>query len=202
MDKYIPRIIIAGVSSGSGKTSVATGLMKALSDMGLEVTHEEDSNTFEGNAKIKAEDIASMTDYPVFSDDSGLEIDALGGFPGIHSARFMEGHSYQEKCEEILHRLEGKENRKARFVTAMVYLDKKNGIEKTFFGVNEGKIISSYPKGEQNGFGYDPIFFSDDLMMTFGEADSVKKDEVSHRGRALREMIQYLIKGANYKEFK
>ena len=135
-----------------------------------------------------------MTDYPVFSDDSGLEIDALGGFPGIHSARFMEGHSYQEKCEEILHRLEGKENRKARFVTAMVYLDKKNKIEKTFFGVNEGKIISSYPKGEQNGFGYDPIFFSDDLMMTFGEADSVKKDEVSHRGRALREMIQYLIK--------
>ena len=168
--------------------------IRSLSDMGLEVTHEEDRNTFEGNAKIKAEDIASMTDYPVFSDDSGLEIDALGGFPGIHSARFMEGHSYQEKCEEILHRLEGKENRKARFVTAMVYLDKKNGIEKTFFGVNEGKIISSYPKGEQNGFGYDPIFFSDDLMMTFGEADSVNKDEVSHRGRALREMIQYLIK--------
>ena len=166
----------------------------SMRDLNLHATKEETGNTFEENAKIKAEDIASMTDYPVFSDDSGLEIDALGGFPGIHSARFMEGHSYQEKCEEILHRLEGKENRKARFVTAMVYFDKKNGIEKTFFGVNEGKIISSYPKGEQNGFGYDPIFFSDDLMMTFGEADSVKKDEVSHRGRALREMIQYLIK--------
>ena len=169
----------------------------SMRDLNLHATKEETGNTFEENAKIKAEDIASMTDYPVFSDDSGLEIDALGGFPGIHSARFMEGHSYQEKCEEILHRLEGKENRKARFVTAMVYLNKKNGIEKTFFiktteGVIEGRI--GYEERGENGFGYDPIFFSDDLMMTFGEADSVKKDEVSHRGRALREMIQYLIK--------
>ena len=127
----------------------------------------------------------------MFSDDCGLAIDALGGFPGIHSARFMEGHPYPEKCEVILEKMKGIENRTARFLTAMAYVDPIHHIEKVFFGTNEGHIIDAYPEGEQNGFGYDPIFYSDDLQMTFGEASEEKKDEVSHRARAMRALLAY-----------
>ena len=93
-----------------------------LKDLGLEVTHPEDAETFVGNAKIKAEDIASKCDYPIISDDSGLSIEALDGFPGVHSARFREGHPYVEKNLAILKRMEGKEHRKAAFHTARVYM--------------------------------------------------------------------------------
>ena len=156
--------------------------IRSLSDMGLEVTHEEDSNTFEGNAKIKAEDIASKCSYP---------IDALDGFPGVHSARFMEGHPYEEKNLAILKMMEDKENRKAAFYTAMVFIDKKRNIEKTFFGKNEGEITKEMDYHPISGFGYDPIFFSYDLNKTFGQATPVEKDSVSHRGRALMSFLEY-----------
>lgn len=165
--------------------------IRSLSDMGLEVTHEEDRNTFEGNAKIKAEDIASKCSYPVLSDDSGLAIDALDGFPGVHSARFMEGHPYEEKNLAILKMMEDKENRKAAFYTAMVFIDKKRNIEKTFFGKNEGEITKEMDYHPISGFGYDPIFFSYDLNKTFGQATPVEKDSVSHRGRALMSFLEY-----------
>ncbi len=165
--------------------------IRSLSDIGLEVTHEEDSNTFEGNAKIKAEDIASKCSYPVLSDDSGLAIDALDGFPGVHSARFMEGHPYEEKNLAILKMMEDKENRKAAFYTAMVFIDKKRNIEKTFFGKNEGEITKEMDYHPISGFGYDPIFFSYDLNKTFGQATPVEKDSVSHRGRALMSSLEY-----------
>ena len=163
----------------------------SLSDVGVSVRKEEDGSTFEENALIKARDVAEQVQIPVFSDDSGLAIDALGGFPGIHSARFMEGHPYPEKCEVILEKMKGIENRTARFLTAMAYVDPIHHIEKVFFGTNEGHIIDAYPEGEQNGFGYDPIFYSDDLQMTFGEASEEKKDEVSHRARAMRALLAY-----------
>ena len=167
----------------------------SLSDLNLEVTHPEDSETFEGNAKIKAEDIASKCDYPVLSDDSGLSINALNGFPGVHSARFMEGKPYVEKNRAILEMMKDIKDRRASFYTAMAYIDKKNGVEKVFFGENAGEITTDLDPNPVSGFGYDPIFYSYDLNKTFGQATSEEKDSVSHRGRALREFIKYLEKG-------
>lgn len=164
----------------------------SLSDLSLTVRKEETGLTFEENAKIKAEDIAEQCDYPVFSDDSGLCIDALDGFPGVHSARFMEGHTYLEKNKAILEKLKGIEDRRASFYTVMVYIDKKNGIEKSFFGKNEGEITEDIDMNPQGGFGYDPIFYSYDLHKRFSEASAIEKDSVSHRGRALRQLLDYL----------
>ena len=151
---------------------------------------DENGSTFQENALIKAKSIKDKCNMTVIADDSGLEIDALNKEPGIHSARYLEGHDYNYKNKVLLERMKGKTDRSARFVCAIALCDETG--DHLFTGVMEGKI-NDQAAGD-NGFGYDPIFFSDDLMMTFGEADSVKKDEVSHRGRALREMIQYLIK--------
>lgn len=164
----------------------------SLKDVGLEVTHPEDGDTFEANAAIKARDIAEKTTLPVLSDDSGLVIDALDGFPGVHSARFMEGHPYSEKNATILQMMKGKEDRRARFYSAMVYLDKSRGIEKCFLGVNEGEITKTLDSNPISGFGYDPIFYSYDLKKTFGQCTSEEKDSVSHRGRALRMVLEFL----------
>lgn len=164
----------------------------SLKDVGLEVTHPEDGDTFEANAAIKARDIAEKTTLPVLSDDSGLVIDALDGFPGVHSARFMEGHPYSEKNATILQMMKGKEDRSARFYSAMVYLDKSRGIEKCFLGVNEGEITETLDLNPISGFGYDPIFYSYDLKKTFGQCTSEEKDSVSHRGRALRMVLEFL----------
>lgn len=164
----------------------------SLKDMNLEVTHEEDALTFEGNSIIKAEDIASKCSYPVISDDSGLSIEALDGFPGVHSARFMEGSSYNEKNKAILKMMEGKTNRKAYYDTVVTFIDKERGIEKTFPGRNEGEITTSLDENPKYGFGYDPIFFSYDLNKTFAQATPEEKDSVSHRGRAVKAFVEFL----------
>ena len=164
----------------------------SLSDLGLKQTAEETADTFEGNSLIKAKDIAARCEIAVLSDDSGLSIEALDGFPGVHSARFMEGHSYVEKNKTILERLSGVSNRKAAFITAMTYISADRKIEKTFIGKDEGHILTAFPAGKQNGFGYDPIFFSDALNKSYGEATEEEKNAVSHRGRALRKVVAYL----------
>ena len=164
----------------------------SLSDLNLCVTHPEDALTFAGNAKIKAEEIAEKCSYPVLADDSGLMIDALEGFPGVHSARFMEGYPYEVKNKAILEMMEGKENRRACFRTAMVYIDKEKGIEKTFEGVTEGVITTKLDPKPLHGFGYDPIFFSLDLNKTFGQATNEEKDSCSHRARALMKFVDFL----------
>ena len=164
----------------------------SLSDLGLKQTAEETADTFEGNSLIKAKDIAARCEIAVLSDDSGLSIEALDGFPGVHSARFMEGHSYVEKNKAILERLSGVSNRKAAFITAMTYISADRTIERTFLGKDDGLIIESLPSGEQHGFGYDPIFYSLALKKTYGEAGEDEKNSVSHRGRALRQVVSFL----------
>lgn len=164
----------------------------SLNDVNLEVTHPEDGETFLDNAMIKAREISSKTNLPVISDDSGLVIDALDGFPGVHSARFMEGASYEEKNKKILEMMQGKENRKVRFVAALVYIDREAGVEKSFSGVSEGEIATSLDEHPLSGFGYDPIFYSYDLKKTFSQCSSEEKDRVSHRGRALMAFVSYL----------
>ena len=164
----------------------------SLVDLNLRITHPEDAKTFSGNAKIKAEEIALKCDYPVLGDDSGLMIDALDGFPGVHSARFMEGYTYETKNKAILEMMEGKENRRASFHTAMVYIDRKEGIEMTFEGITQGEITKELDPKPIHGFGYDPIFYSYDIGKTFGRATNEEKDSCSHRARALMKVVEYL----------
>lgn len=162
----------------------------SLRDIGLRPEAEENGTTFAENSLIKAHDIAGRAKgYAVIADDSGLEIHALDGFPGIRSARFMEGHPYSEKCKEIIHRLENKEDRSADFVSA-VSLVSYDGEDHVFIGQTDGYITKEI-KGE-GGFGYDPIFFSPELNKTFGEATGEEKDKVSHRSRALRKLEDYI----------
>lgn len=167
-------------------------IILSLKDLNLEVTHPEDSETFEGNSKIKAEDIANKCSYPVLSDDSGLMIEALNGFPGVHSARFLEGHSYDEKNQALIDMLKDKDNHKAKYVTVLTYIDKSKNIEKCFYGTNEGELTTTIDRNPINGFGYDPIFYSYDLKKTFSQATPEEKDSCSHRGRALHEFIKFL----------
>lgn len=164
----------------------------SLKDLGLTIDAEEVASDFEGNARIKAFDIISKTDYPVLSDDSGLSVHALNGFPGVHSARFMEGHTYEEKCNALIDMLKDKEDHSATFYTAMVYMDKKNGIDLCFMGETEGEIANVFDKDAPDQFGYDPVFYSYDLKKTFGRSTPEEKDSISHRGRALRKLFGYL----------
>lgn len=164
----------------------------SLKDLGLKVEAEEVADNFEDNARIKALDIISKTDYPVLSDDSGLGIHALNGFPGVHSSRFMEGHSYEEKCLALFDMLKDKEDRSATFYCAIVYVDKKLGLDKSFIGTTDGLITDVWDEGAPDKFGYDPVFFSKDLNKTFGRSTPEEKDAVSHRGRALEKLIAFL----------
>lgn len=158
-----------------------------MKEAGFDPEIDENGETFEANALIKVRAIGPVKDAIVMSDDSGLAIDAMGGEPGVHSARFMgEDAPYPVKWQAIFERLshvEGKE-RSARFVAviAAVFPD---GTEKTAEGIMEGYIAKA-PKGE-NGFGYDPIFINE-TGITNGELDEGEKNAISHRGKALRKM--------------
>ena len=165
--------------------------VKSIKDLNIEIEAEETGTTFEENSLIKARDIASKLgkEFVVIADDSGLEIKALGGFPGIYSSRFMEGRPCNEKCLEIIKRLEGKDDRTANFTSAISLI---NYVEedKVFVGKTFGKIDTKI-EGE-NGFGYDPIFVSDDLGKSFGLCTLDEKNTVSHRGRALKALLDFI----------
>jgi XTP/dITP diphosphohydrolase len=130
----------------------------------------------------------------VFADDSGLEVDALGGAPGVHSARFAGPQATDEDNNNLLlSRLRGIENRAARFV-CVIALVRSGQLIRTFHGKVEGRIIDA-PRGP-HGFGYDPLFFYEPFGCTFGEASDEKKMQVSHRAQALRAMFDYLRRHA------
>lgn len=151
---------------------------------------EEHGATFEEIAREKALYYASTVDGWVFTDDSGLEVDALGGAPGVMSARFAGSQATDAANNALLlERLRGVENRSARFV-CVIALARGSRVVRTFRGVVEGRIVDA-PRGA-NGFGYDPLFFYDPFGCTFGEVSDAQKMTVSHRGLALREMFDYL----------
>ena len=164
----------------------------SLKEAGIECDPEETGSTFEENAAIKAHEIHKLCGCAALADDSGLMVDALGGEPGVYSARWLGLNDDKAKNAEILRRLEGKEGseRSARFVCAIhfIYAD---GTSVTAKGVCEG-TIGKEPRGE-NGFGYDPIFMYGDK--SFAEIDSDTKNAVSHRGNALRELENKLNSG-------
>lgn len=150
----------------------------------------EDGDTFEANAMTKALYYSSFTMDPVFADDSGLEVDALDNAPGVYSARYAgEGNGDLANNQLLISNLQGVENRTARFV-CVIALARQGCILGTFHGAVQGVIIDE-PRGS-NGFGYDPHFFYPPFGCTFGEADASAKMGVSHRGKALKAMLEYL----------
>ena len=152
----------------------------------------EDADTFEGNAVKKAKTVASFTGKPSVADDSGLEVYALKGAPGILSARYAgTGADDKKNLGKLLAELQGTEEsrRGGRFV-CVIALAFPNGRVETFHGVAEGRI-GTEPKGF-NGFGYDPVFYPKSHHATFAEMSADEKDALSHRGIALRKLRSYL----------
>ncbi len=165
----------------------------SMKEAGISVDIEENGTTFEENALIKAKAVAAYTDAIVLADDSGLEIDYLNKEPGVYSARYMgEDTSYTIKNQNLLDRLNGvpKEQRIARFVCAIaaVLPDKETLVTRETI---EG-YIGFEPQGE-NGFGYDPIFYVDEYNCSTASLPPDKKNEMSHRGKALRAMKEALM---------
>lgn len=147
----------------------------------------EDGATFEENAMLKAETVARLTGFPTLADDSGLEVEALGGAPGIYSARYGKpGWSDKDRYRYLLEQLVGvpPDARKARFVSAMAFYHPQSGVSRTTQGIVEG-FIALAPRGE-NGFGYDPVFFLPELNRTMAELSDVEKNRYSHRAHAIR----------------
>lgn len=167
--------------------------IQSMKEAGIQVDIVEDGETFEDNARIKAQAIANDTDAIVLADDSGLEIDYLNKEPGVYSARYMgEDTSYTIKNQALLDRLQGvpKEKRTARFVCAIaaVLPDKEVLVTRQTM---EG-YIGNEPEGE-NGFGYDPIFYLDEFGCSSAALTREQKNAISHRGKALRAMRDLLL---------
>ncbi len=166
--------------------------MEVLSqrEAGADFEAEENASTFAGNAELKAYAVYEQLHCPVIADDSGLVVDALNGAPGVYSHRFAgEDATDEQRCQKILEQLTGvpKAQRTARFLCAICYLD-ENGQKHFFTGSCEG-YIGTEPRGS-NGFGYDPIFCCGD--QTLAEMTDEEKNQISHRGHALRLFQQYL----------
>lgn len=175
-------------------------------DVGLYPTQAEDmlelGETFEVNARRKAEHFARLSGLPTVADDSGLEVLSLGGAPGVRSRRWAGASGSDAEVDaannaELIRRLAGATGarRGARYRCVLVYLSKQGGVPQVFEGTCAGRILEE-PKGD-GGFGYDPYFLSEELGKTFGEASPAEKDAVSHRGKALRELAGALGGVAN-----
>ena len=166
--------------------------VSSMKEAGIDVDIVEDGTTFEENAMIKAEAIAKLTEAIVLADDSGLEIDYLNKEPGIYSARYAgTDTSYEIKNNLLLQRLEGvpDEKRTARFVCAIAAVF-PDGSKETVRDTIEGRI--GYEIAGEHGFGYDPIFYLPEYGCTTAELDPEKKNELSHRGKALRLMREII----------
>lgn len=156
---------------------------------GVEEDIPETAETLEGNASQKARYLYERTGLDCFADDTGLEVEALNGAPGVHSARYAtDGHDFGANNRLLLKNLEGVENRRARFRTVISLIE--GGEEHLFEGIVEGRIIERESGSE--GFGYDPLFVPDGFDRTFAEMSGEEKNAISHRGRAVRNLVAYL----------
>ncbi len=159
----------------------------SLSELGIDIDIEETGKTLEENALIKARTIFRLSGLAAIADDTGLMVDALDGAPGVYSARYAgEEHNDAKNREYLLKNLQGVNDRSAHFATsiALCYPD---GTELLSEGRVDGEILHEERGSE--GFGYDSLFYSHELGKTFAEASQAEKNTVSHRGRALREML-------------
>lgn len=162
----------------------------SLKDIQCDVDIPETADTLEGNAVLKAEYIYRHYGLDCFADDTGLEVEALNGAPGVYSARYAggEGHDSEANMRKLLAELEGKTNRKAQFRTAICLIE--GGVEHLFEGVVKGEIIEE--KRGASGFGYDPVFMPEGYTETFAEMGSEEKNRISHRARAVQALCAYL----------
>lgn len=190
MEKIIKDLVFATNNSHKLREArqIADGLFNILSleDIGCHDEIPETADSLEGNALIKARWVKDKYGYDCIADDTGLMVDALGGAPGVYSARYAGEHcSPADNVALLLQNLKGEKNRNAHFATVIAYVTDKE--EKLFQGEVEG-IIAEQPSGT-GGFGYDPIFIAKESGITFAEMTSDEKNKISHRGRALRKFF-------------
>jgi XTP/dITP diphosphohydrolase len=193
------KITIVIATRNKGKKSEISDLLKGfpvdikgLDDFGPIPHIEEDGNTFDENAYKKASFTARILGFPALADDSGLLVEALGGAPGVLSARYAgENATDEQRCQKLLQEMEGKTNRKAAF-ECVISIAVPTGPALTYEARCEG-LIAEQPSGS-NGFGYDPVFYYPPLNKTFGELSIEEKSHVSHRGKALGEFKDELDK--------
>ncbi|MCS2821313.1 non-canonical purine NTP diphosphatase [Bacteroides ovatus] len=162
----------------------------SLNDIGCQADIPETAETLEGNALLKSSYIYKNYHLDCFADDTGLEVEALNGAPGVYSARYAggEGHDARANMLKLLHELDGKENRKAQFRTAISLI--LDGKEYFFEGVIKGEIIKE--KRGDSGFGYDPIFKPEGYDQTFAELGNDIKNQISHRALAVQKLCEFL----------
>lgn len=164
----------------------------SLLDFDEEFDIEETGTTFEENALIKAKTMHDKLGIAVIADDSGLMVNALDGAPGIYSARFMgKDTSYDIKNQYIIDRCKDAEDKGCQFVCAIAYVE-ENGESHVFTGIVEG-IVADHIEGEK-GFGYDPIFYYPPYQTTLANVSEEQKNAVSHRGRALKQFVDFIEK--------
>jgi XTP/dITP diphosphohydrolase len=162
-----------------------------LADIGCHEEIEETADTLEGNAIIKAKWVVEHYGYACFADDTGLIVDCLNGAPGVLSARYAGEHcSPDDNMTLLLRNLNGKQDRTAHFSTVIAYMD-KDGELKLFEGRVDGEIAEE--RHGSHGFGYDPIFIAKESGVSFAEMSAEDKNAISHRGRAMRKFIDYLL---------
>lgn len=168
----------------------------SLSDIGCHEDIPETANTLEGNALQKARYVKEHYGLDCFADDTGLEVNALDGAPGVHTARYAElagegsTHDTQANMRLLLKKLENNSDRSARFRTVIALIYK--GEEHLFEGTVQGSIL--HERHGEAGFGYDPVFQPDGYTVSFAEMPAAKKNAISHRGRATQKLVQFLLK--------
>ena len=161
----------------------------SLADINCHVDIPETADTLEGNAYLKAKYIYTHYGLDCFADDTGLEVEALDGAPGVYSARYAgDGHDSQANMQKLLKEMEEKNNRKAQFRTVISLIEK--GEERRFEGVVKGEITTE--RRGDSGFGYDPIFQPEGFDETFAELGSEIKNKISHRAKAVEALCNYL----------
>ncbi len=164
--------------------------LHSLADINFTEEIEETGKTLKENALIKAQTIFDKLGKPCFADDTGLEVHALGGAPGVYSARYSGKDANSEKnMDKLLRELEDKEDRSAAFKTVIAYVDEQ-GTPHCFEGTVEGEII--FEKRGDRGFGYDPLFMPAGYEQTFAQMTPIQKNEISHRSRAVALFVSYL----------
>ncbi len=161
-----------------------------LTELDLYEEIPETGDTLQENALIKARYVFEKTGKACFADDTGLEVAALNGAPGVYSARYAgEKASFEDNINKLLLAMEGINNRRARFRTVMAYIDNQSN-EHLFEGKVEG-VITTQKRGEQ-GFGYDPVFLPDGYQENFAEMSAEEKNRISHRAKAVQQLVKYL----------
>ena len=164
-------------------------IVKSLTELKFETKIDETGSSLEENALIKARVIFNTFKKNCFADDSGLEVSALGGKPGVHSARYAGNQkNAQDNMSKLLHELKDLTDRKSQFRTLIALI--LNGREYLFEGIGKGKIIYT-PQGEK-GFGYDPIFVPEKYTTTFAQMSLYEKNKISHRSIAFQKLVQFL----------